>query len=423
MDEQPLRRKWIPTDEAALRAAFAQGLLDERNWCDLKSMIGTTSGASADLAKDLASFAVDGGTILIGLDETAPNGNPLHPIELRGLAERVEQISHTRVHPPLLIDCTPVPAGDHAAVGTGYLIVHIPASPLAPHQVDGVYYGRGDKTNRRLGDPEVERLFQRRAAWNEGIQHELQEMMAFREADQVTEIPQLFLAARPVAAWPEMCLPLTNGPTSQQQLAELRNNSATDGVLRQALDLMFPGANWPPSIRAMTNVERTATGARLTMRHPGTPAGNKEWDVDLDIEENGTLLFFSGKMGLPDRNFNGIIYVGLCLDAVAVLVLEALTFATKLSAKLGYASAWDIGIAVTNLHDARPVPSYASRRATTEGLYGNGYEPARYVSTARADVAELTRQPGPVLDRLIGQLARAMYSEEYLKPLTNARAQ
>lgn len=49
-------------------AAFDQGLLDERNWCDLKSWVGTTKSASGDVAKDLASFAVDGGTILIGLD-------------------------------------------------------------------------------------------------------------------------------------------------------------------------------------------------------------------------------------------------------------------------------------------------------------------------------------------------------------------
>ena len=227
MDEQPLRRKWIPTDEAALRAAFDQGLLDERNWCDLKSMVGTTSGASTGIAKDLASFAVDGGTIVVGLDETAPEGNPLHPVELDGLAEHIEQISHTRVHPPLLIDCTPVPAGEQASPGTGYLIVHIPASPQAPHQVDGVYYGRGDKTNRRMSDPEVERLFQRRATWNEGIQQRLRELMAFREADRVTDVPQLFLAARPVAAWPDICLPVTNGPTSQQKLTDLRVAAAT----------------------------------------------------------------------------------------------------------------------------------------------------------------------------------------------------
>jgi hypothetical protein len=362
VDEQALRRKWIPNDETALRAAFDQGLLDERNWCDVKSYVGTTRGATGDFAKDVASFAVDGGTIIIGLDEAAPEDNPLHPVELHGLAERLEQVAHTRVHPPLLIECTAVLAGDHSAPGTGYLIVHSPASPHAPHQVDGAYYGRGDKTNRRLTDSEVERLFQRRATWNEGVQRSLATLMAFREADTVTGVPQLFLAARPVAAWPEFCLPITSGEDSQQKLAELRTAVATDDVLRQALDRMFPRANWQTSIRAMSNVERTAAGARLSVRHPGTPPGNNEWDVDIDIEENGNLLFFAGKVGLPDRNFNGIIHVGLFLDAVAVHILEILIFVLKLSDELHYASAWDIGIAVTNLHGSRPIASFASPR-------------------------------------------------------------
>jgi hypothetical protein len=420
LDEQPLRRKWVPSDEAALRAAFEQGLLDERNWCDLKKLVGTTRGASADLAKDLASFAVDGGTILIGLDETAPEGNPFHPVELTGLAERIEQISHTRIHPPLLIDCTPVPAGDHAAPGTGYLIVHIPASPQAPHQVDGVYYGRGDKTNRRLTDPEVERLFRRRATWNEGIEASLHSLMSFRDADRVTTKPQLFLAARPVAAWPDMCLPLTSGPAWQQTLAGLRSAVNGDEILRRALDAMFPRTGWQTTLGRMSTAERTASGARLTLRSPGVAPGNSEWDVDLDVDESGTLWFFAAEIGLADRSLNGMTYTGIFIDAISVYILAFLTFATLLSDEVHYASSWDVGIGLTNLHGCRPIAAVGTQRATTVGAFGSGYEAARYVRTGRADVAELSRRPGAVLERLIGQLARAMLCEGYLRPLTDA---
>jgi predicted HTH transcriptional regulator len=48
------------------------------------------------------------------------------------------------------------------APGTGYLIVHIPASPAAPHMVEGRYFGRGDKTKHRLSDAEVLRLHAQR---------------------------------------------------------------------------------------------------------------------------------------------------------------------------------------------------------------------------------------------------------------------
>lgn len=46
--------------------------------------------------------------------------------------------------------------------------------------------------------------------------------MAFREADNNTDVPQLFLAARSIAAWADLCLPVTSGPACQHKLAELR---------------------------------------------------------------------------------------------------------------------------------------------------------------------------------------------------------
>jgi len=55
VDEQRLRRSCVPTDEAALRDAFDGGLLDERNWCELKREIGTSRAANAELARDLVS--------------------------------------------------------------------------------------------------------------------------------------------------------------------------------------------------------------------------------------------------------------------------------------------------------------------------------------------------------------------------------
>jgi|GEM_PF-5315697 hypothetical protein len=54
MDEQPLRRTWTPASEIAiaLRAAFDQGLLDERNRCAMAPVYGT--GAESILLKPIA---------------------------------------------------------------------------------------------------------------------------------------------------------------------------------------------------------------------------------------------------------------------------------------------------------------------------------------------------------------------------------
>lgn len=236
MEEEPLRRRWLPKDEAALRAAFDRGVFEESNWCELKRELAGTKSANLELAKDLASLAVDGGTFIIGLDEDVPNDDPLHPVPLAGLSERIEQIAYTRIHPPLQVTCSPLQSA--ADPSMGYIVVHVPASPLAPHQVDGVYYGRGEKMRRKLSDAEVERLFQRRASWAAGIQSELNEFVQ-SHPPQLDAGPQLFLLARPVAAWPEMGRALVGEGGWEQRLGELRQAVASDTGYRSALKRMF----------------------------------------------------------------------------------------------------------------------------------------------------------------------------------------
>lgn len=224
-----LRRHWEPHDEAELLRAFADGLLEERNWCDIKRELGESKGANAELARDLASFAVDGGTLVVGLDEAKPDGDPLHPVPLSGLCERVEQVASMKIDPALQISCSSVPAeGGRAGQGVGYLLVHIPASPLAPHQVDGVYYGRGDKTKRRLPDGEVERLFRRRESWNHGIADLLdQAVVEDPMGGARQQNPHLIMLARPVGGSPEMCRGLVGDANWHTALNDLRNAVAT----------------------------------------------------------------------------------------------------------------------------------------------------------------------------------------------------
>ena len=97
MTQHFLRLKWMPADEAGLLAAYQGGLLEERNWCDLKSSLPLSKAANAELARDLASFSVDGGTLIIGLDEKEPRGSPLTPVDLNQVtAERIEQVAATQ---------------------------------------------------------------------------------------------------------------------------------------------------------------------------------------------------------------------------------------------------------------------------------------------------------------------------------------
>jgi len=91
-----LRLKWMSTDQADLLAAYQDGLLEERNWCDLKSSLAFGKGANAELARDLASFSVDGGTLIIGLDEKESRASPSPPQLFPGLGNRDTKKPDTR---------------------------------------------------------------------------------------------------------------------------------------------------------------------------------------------------------------------------------------------------------------------------------------------------------------------------------------
>ena len=81
-----------PRTEEDLEHLAQNGLLEESHGLDLKRELGSGNAANKDLAKDIAAFSLDGGTILIGVDEdTSPPG--LWPVPIHGLAERIEQIA------------------------------------------------------------------------------------------------------------------------------------------------------------------------------------------------------------------------------------------------------------------------------------------------------------------------------------------
>ncbi|MFI5728349.1 helix-turn-helix domain-containing protein [Streptomyces cyaneofuscatus] len=66
----PLLRqpRWVPRTEDDLQAAIDGGLFEENHHLDLKKAPDTKRD-NRELARDLASFAIDGGTLIIGVQE------------------------------------------------------------------------------------------------------------------------------------------------------------------------------------------------------------------------------------------------------------------------------------------------------------------------------------------------------------------
>ena len=153
--------RWSPTIEQEIRDALEGGWLEETHHLDLKRELAPGKVKNREHARDLASFAIDGGTILIGIaQDTTTGALSLAPQPLSGLRERIESIARTIPDPPLSIVTRAVPTANDAELG--YLVVHVPASASAPHMVDNRYVGRGDSAKYYLSDAEVLRLHERR---------------------------------------------------------------------------------------------------------------------------------------------------------------------------------------------------------------------------------------------------------------------
>lgn len=132
--------------------ASTDGLFNEHQWTECKWDVPSGRDETFELARDLASFGVDGGTLLIGVGDRKKNVVG-HKASLRG---RIADVAVGTIRPALnvVIEELRHPS-DEAKLLT---IVHIPPSADAPHMVDHNYWARSATGKRKLDDPELSRL-------------------------------------------------------------------------------------------------------------------------------------------------------------------------------------------------------------------------------------------------------------------------
>jgi hypothetical protein len=361
---------WPPRNEEALHAAAAAGHLTETHTLELKRELPSGDTANKELAADLASLAVDGGLLFIGVDENAGPG--LSPVPLAGLAERVEQIARTRVDEPLHV--TFFSFGSAVQEGYGYLLVRVPASPRAPHMVDHRYLGRGDKTKYRLSDGEVQRLMALRERWAADAQQLLREWMA---ADPITsdkrENGHLFIVASPVPQRERLLLPLF-GDNWRQMFQELVSETSR------------PGEPFVPDIPNGLNIfSTTADGwawssyAVFGERIEGVAGAARSENNALTIEicEDGQLRLMCGRATWTLQNSFLVLFDALILGLTARMV----SLAGQVTEKAGFLGSWDFGVGITGVRNSRSlmlVPPLAKiRTRASRGRQLTRSSPAR----------------------------------------------
>jgi len=400
---------WVPSSEADIQTAIEDGLLIERYSFDVKREVGSRPGDRKESARDMASFAINGGALLIGVEEVkAERTWELAPQSLDGLAERMEQIAHQAIDPPLFITTTEIPAA--AGDGTGYLLVQIPPSGRAPHMVDGLYFARHDKTRHRLTDADVVRLHSARRPLKQLAESALDEEIArdFIPADQ-RQSGHFYGVAVPVAARREVARKVLERQRSG--LLELFE-SAEDAVPEQVRG-WAPGPGYAdqftPRAQGAALVSLAGTGPGRTI-HPEMAQGSL---VDLELREDGGLRVLMDRATRDWRRSSETTSV--VTDGVIVAYAVRLArWAGEVGQQVGYRGQWVLGIHADQL---RGLASYVFTEAHERGV---AYDAEFYREVTEASYEELVNQPQVVASRLVGRLLRGLGVAPRYEPLLSS---
>lgn len=390
-----------PENEDELRDRLEAGLLEETHYLDVKRELGSGASKNKELAKDLAQFGIDSGALVFGIEEKDDGPDELRPIELHGLAERIEQVARTAIDPPLSVRCRKIPSAQDPSMG--YLWVEIPASVMAPHMVDGTYYGRGDKTRIRLSDPEVQRLLVARTAAADRVDAHLD---AYVHRDPVPAHRRmqahLFVVLMPAAPRPEALLRALEGRDLHSEVLRLMRE-ATDGQ---------PNPGIRPGLAEATSFSRRTDGMALTSyglhegRRLDLSQRNGESAVEVEFTEDGGVRLMHTRLSFVDQHDAERLFE----DVLPGLTRQAISVAGEVARTSEYAGVWLCGVAAVGLAGL-PAHFDGSMSLLAEHLVPA--DVGEYRRTTTASTFELQEEPWEVANRLCGRYARMLGLTEY----------
>ncbi|MFG1849572.1 AlbA family DNA-binding domain-containing protein [Micromonospora carbonacea] len=382
---------WRPRAWQDIVDAAAGGLLDESRWVDLKRELKPGRPGNNDLAVDIAAMSLEGGLLLYGIVDHESRAGQVVGVELAGLADRVDQVARMKVHPAAQVRSVEISDPDRP--GWGCLLVIVPPSARAPHMVDNVYYGRGDRANHKLSDQEVRQALNTRAQH----QHDVaQQLHLLRNEDPVPpphDHGHLYVIAQPLAASDDALVELITGPQFQQTI-----------LLAAASITTELGSTWAPTLRSASRVQRRADGAAF-VSYDAPDRISEHSLVELVLREDGGVALTCGRGTDTWSSHAGADPERILIPVVVLgLTHSVLTMAGRLAQQFsGYQGQWSVGVLLDNLKGVGP---YDGR--LTWGDMGSPYSRAEYEQLATTDTEELIENCAAVVERLLGKLMRSL---------------
>ena len=381
---------WKPSNEDELIRALELGEVKESNSIEFKREIGDTPGARAETAKDLSSFAIDGGVIVIGVQEDKKAGTfSAYPIKLAEAVERIEQVAQSRVDPPLNVRVTPIASARDNNLG--YLYVEVPPSPDAPHMVGGIYYARGDRTTRRMADAEVVRMHLARRDQSERIRDLLGKEI-LRDPIPEGALGHLFLVALPLLAHAGMAADLVwNRPADLYKLIRRAETGLPGGL-----------GEWAPNFQWASRTIATPHGTSQSSFYPsrgGSLTADEGGSIDIEVREGGEVIMFAGRA----TDFIDGASQQVLMDSLIISnAYKFVRVAKEISDVTGYRGPWSFAISATRLRGLRP---YMQNSMFSTG---STWADDDFQATATARYGELEADDAAVVVRLVGRLIRGL---------------
>jgi hypothetical protein len=398
----PEKGQWTPIAWSDVVEAAAGGLLDESHWVDLKQELPAGKRThNTELAQDLASFAVDGGLLVVGIEDHDSRAGMVCGVELARLADRVDQVARDKVRPSLLVRSHEVPDPDRP--GRGCLLVHVPPSAEAPHMVDYVYYGRGDRANVRLGDEQVRAIIEGRRRSRTDVTVELRRMADDDPiAAEKRQFGHLYLLAQPETA-------------AEEALVEFLTRGDAVPVIRELLASVVRerGSGTPefsPDIPRLLDRIPRAEGLALTSYSAEEGPRRELTLLELVIREDGGVRLTCGRgtdtfppPGVPPPDEPP-------MAVIAVLVLGLTHTVAALAGRLAdayaaYQGQWRLGIRMDRLRGAVPLDLLQGHPLHRPG---HPYTRDEYERVTSASTEELVNAPHAVAERLVAPLLRGL---------------